>query len=462
MRKQQHSISSKVLTVLFIFLALSTTIFMVQHTRRVQGAPSPIRYTIYEDRLASGWKARSWAGRMNLANTSPVYSGSRSVSFTPIRRGARLYLYTNTAVDTNLYSFFSFAAQASQAGQDYNVILYDGTNNPLSTVRLAHYGGDPVPGTWKVYTIPLSDLRANATQIRGVAINNRTRRQGTLYLDSMSLTGFVSSPTATPTPTPLPQSTPTPSATVTPTPTPLPQSTPTPSPTGIPIPVGYSKLIFDDEFHSTTLDTSKWITNAGRGGVCTSVDVGGIACFDPQAVSVSNGSAHIETNRQSINGFSYLAGIINTDTQYYFTYGYFDIRAKMPKGNGLWSGLWLYNTWTLPNDSNEIDIVELLGKDPTTTYQTFHNYNGGQTQFTSTDTDWTQGYHDYAVNWEPGLLVFYIDGIERGRVTTAVPSEKMYLMLDSDVGGSTAWSGPPDSSTPFPSYLDIEYVRVYE
>ena len=227
----------------------------------------------------------------------------------------------------------------------------------------------------------------------------------------------------------------------------------------IPIPVGYSKLIFDDEFNGTTLDTSKWITNAGRGGVCTSVDVGGIACFDPQAVSVSNGSAHIETNRQSINGYSYLAGIINTDTKYYFTYGYFDIRAKMPKGDGLWSGIWLYNT---VGDANEIDIVELRGKDPRTAYQTFQGNNVGKTQFNTGGTDWSLAYHDYAVMWQPGLLIFYIDGIERGRVTTAVPSEKMYLMLDSDVGGSTAWSGSPDSSTPFPSYLDVEYVRVYQ
>jgi len=39
-------------------------------------------------------------------------------------------------------------------------------------------------------------------------------------------------------------------------------------------------LVFDDEFNSRTLDSTKWITNAGRGGKCTSVDVGGIACFD--------------------------------------------------------------------------------------------------------------------------------------------------------------------------------------
>ncbi len=205
MRKQQHTFSSKLLTVLFILLTLPTTIFMVQHVERMQGAASSVHYTIYEGALASGWHAQPSASRINLANTSPAYSGSKSISFTPTRKGARLYLYTNTAIDTTLYSFFHFAARASQAGQDYNVVLYSGTSKPLSAVRLAHYGGDPTTRTWKVYNIPLSDLGANATQIRGVAIQSRTRKHGTLYLDSISLTGSVSSSTskatATPTPT---------------------------------------------------------------------------------------------------------------------------------------------------------------------------------------------------------------------------------------------------------------------
>ncbi len=92
------------LTVLFIILALPVTIFMVQHTRPVQSAVSLIHYTVYEGSLTSGWKAQSWASDINLANTSPVYSGSRSISFTPTRRGAGLYLYTSRAVDTRLGS----------------------------------------------------------------------------------------------------------------------------------------------------------------------------------------------------------------------------------------------------------------------------------------------------------------------------------------------------------------------
>ncbi len=203
------------LIMLFIFFALPITYFVLQHVQKVQETVSPIHDIIYEDALASGWKARSVASRINLANTAPVYAGSKSISFTPTRQGGRLYLYTTTLVNLARYSSLHFAARASQAGQDYNVMLYDGTNKPLPAVRLAHYGGDPPTGTWKVYTIPSPDLGANATQISGVAFQSRTNWHGTLYLDSIALPGAVFLPTptvtATPTftPTPVPQLTPT-------------------------------------------------------------------------------------------------------------------------------------------------------------------------------------------------------------------------------------------------------------
>src|SRR6266566_4018567 len=202
MQKLQHLISKKLVTILFILLALPISVFLVQRTQGVQGSTSSLRYTIYEDALASGWHARSRASRINLANPSPVYSGSKSIAFTPTGRGALLSLYTSTAVDTSLYTSLHFAAQARRAGQDYTVTLYDGAYKPLSTVHLAHYGGDPVPGSWKVYNIPLSDLRAHATHIRGIVIQSRSPRYATLYLDSISLTGTVSSPTPSATPGP--------------------------------------------------------------------------------------------------------------------------------------------------------------------------------------------------------------------------------------------------------------------
>src|ERR1700686_3098426 len=53
-------------------------------------------------------------------------------------------------------------------------------------------------------------------------------------------------------------------------------------------------LVFNDEFNGKTLDSTRWITNTGRRGICSSVDVGGIACFDASAISVSNGNVQIE------------------------------------------------------------------------------------------------------------------------------------------------------------------------
>ncbi len=257
MQKLQHLISRKLVTILFILLALPISVLLVQRAQGVQGASHSVhytihsvQYTIYEDALASGWHARSRASRINLANPAPVYSGRYSIAFTPTGRGALIYLSTDRAVDTSLYSSLQFAAQARRAGQDYTVTLYNGVNKPLSTVHLAHYGGDPVPRSWKVYDIPLSDLRANATHIRGMAIQSRSHRYATLYLDSMSLTGTVSSATPTPTPTSTATSTPTPTPastpTSTPTPTPTATSTPTPTPTpsATPPPTPSIKTVF--------------------------------------------------------------------------------------------------------------------------------------------------------------------------------------------------------------------------
>jgi len=161
-----------------------------------------------------------------------------------------------------------FAAQARRAGQDYTVTLYDGAHKPLSTVHLVHYGGDPVPGSWKVYDIPLSDLRANATHIRGIAIQSRSHRYATLYLDSMSLTGLFSSQTPTPTSTSAPTPTPTSTPTPTPSATPSPASTPTPPPTPSATPAPTTNWKVDYE----TGNLSQWSQvntgkNSGNGSI---------------------------------------------------------------------------------------------------------------------------------------------------------------------------------------------------
>ncbi len=224
MRQHQHHTPSKLLTVFFVFLVLPISIFVVQYAqgvqgasssvsyychgaaacqrccgRQVQGTSSVVSYPIYAGSLASGWENWSSKSRVNLADPSPASAGTTSIAFTPTQIGAVLYLHTNTVVDISPYTFLHFAARASRTGQAYDVMLYDAADHELPQVHLAHYGGNPVVGRWKVYNIPLADLRANATQISGVALQSRTRRRGTLYLDAISFTSSVSSPTPTPT-----------------------------------------------------------------------------------------------------------------------------------------------------------------------------------------------------------------------------------------------------------------------
>ncbi len=224
-------------------------------------------------------------------------------------------------------------------------------------------------------------------------------------------------------------------------------------------------LAFDDDFDGSSLDTGKWVTNIWQGNRCgANIGTHGAQdCYSPSAVTQSNGKAHLTATRNSFNFngsiFPYTSGIINSDQKYSFTYGYVDVRAKLPKGKGLWPAIWLYNpAYTV----DEIDLMEFIGEDQATVYQTLHDRNGGENQFKGKNTDWSADYHNYAVNWQPGSLTFYIDGVETGRLTNLVPSEKMYLMVNLDVGGPSSWGGAADNTTAFPSTVDVDYVHVYQ
>ena len=79
-----------------------------------------------------------------------------------------------------------------------------------------------------------------------------------------------------------------------------------------------------------------------------------------------------------------------------------------------------------------------------------------------TGPDFSAGWHTFGVEWEPGAIVWYVDGIERWRftVTSRIPNEPMHVLLNLAVGGE--WPGSPDTSTAFPSYYDVDYVRVWQ
>jgi beta-glucanase (GH16 family) len=144
-------------------------------------------------------------------------------------------------------------------------------------------------------------------------------------------------------------------------------------------------------------------------------------------------------------------------------YGYFELRAKPPRGKGLWPAFWL-----LPKRTGawppELDVMEQIGSQPHTVLMAQHYRDPagvpGKHSRTWTGPDFTAGFHTFGMSWSPEAVVWYIDGVERFRSHLDIPAEEMYLLVNLAVGGEVA--GEPDATTRFPSHLEVDYVRVWK
>lgn len=183
---------------------------------------------------------------------------------------------------------------------------------------------------------------------------------------------------------------------------------------------------------------------------------------------VNNGILTIEAARTDpaiakyVDDFPYTSGFINSYNSFSQQYGYFEIKAKLPAGKGLWPAFWL-----LPKDGSwppEIDVLEVLGHDTTTLYSTVHTKATGKHEkdgVTVKTPDLSAGFHRYGVDWQKDRISFYFDGRKTGEVATPPDLHKpMYMIVNLTVGGG--WSGPPNDSTPFPARIEVDYIRAYE
>ncbi len=195
-------------------LGLAAMLYLSLSAAPASSASAP--YTIYGDALAPGWTNWSWDSTVNFGVSSPVYAGSRAIGWTASSAWAGLYLHTGSAVAGSLYTTLTFALRATRSGQSVSVVLQDVNDTPLGgALKLSAYGGDPVAGAWKSYSLSLSALGAAGKGIGGVIIQDESgTNQPPLYVDEIKLTpgagpGPTNSPAPTPTrtPTPIPQPT---------------------------------------------------------------------------------------------------------------------------------------------------------------------------------------------------------------------------------------------------------------
>lgn len=179
-----------------------------------------------------------------------------------------------------------------------------------------------------------------------------------------------------------------------------------------------------------------------------------------------NGVLEIHADKVSSNvsneiwGYQYTSGNITTKDSFAQQYGYFEVRAQAPSGQGLWPCIWL-----LPAAGGwppELDILESVG-DASVAHETSHSNVGG---FNTTDSTTsmvlpsTDGYHTYGLSWKADQIIWYIDGQEvKCMATPADMHQKMYLLINLAVGGS--WPGDPDPSTDLHAQFNVDYVHIY-
>jgi beta-glucanase (GH16 family) len=221
-------------------------------------------------------------------------------------------------------------------------------------------------------------------------------------------------------------------------------------------------LSWSDEFDGAALDISKW-TVQGK--------VTAMAATLPDEVWVENGYLRLRTQRRDYGGKHFTTGNVHSWGKFSLLYGRIEVRARLPVGNGLWSAHWL-----IPQDGTwppEIDIIEAYGNRPNTVYLSNHwltllkmmfgvdyvrNVTYAQNSFSG--PDFSAGFHVFAIEWTPGEIRWFVDGVERARSRRGAPKKPLYLILGTTVGPGE-WGKYPDSSTVFPQYHDIDYVRVY-
>jgi len=251
------------------------------------------------------------------------------------------------------------------------------------------------------------------------------------------------------------------------------------------VPEGYS-LVWSDEFDGTPLPNErKWAydTEFNRRGWHNN-ELQYYSDARPKNARIEGGSLVIEAHQERLSreaghsdwgGQDYTSARLITRGRGQWTYGYFEIRAKVPCATGTWPAIWL-----LPVDNGgdweeggEIDIMEHVGHELNRVHQSFHTAKLNfrlktHPTVTSVVPRACSDFHVYQLNWTPDRLEFGIDGIltsshqRTSNDRRDWPFNKpFYLLLNVAVGGN--WGGAEGiDAKALPDRMEVDYVRVYQ
>lgn len=228
----------------------------------------------------------------------------------------------------------------------------------------------------------------------------------------------------------------------------------------------YSKIVFEDDFGASGLNDSNWYCTV-QGLNYNNED----QAYITSQIKVVNGVLELTVEQKEWTGDSgrpdapgqvtqrYVSGEVNTAQSW--TYGIFEICAKVPADNqGILSAIWL-----TPFDGSwppEIDIVEVLGHDPSVAYFTNHYGTSSNHKMTSgnkKNASLSDGFHIYSIVWTKTSISWLIDDNECFKTTSNIPDKPMILRISLPVGPD--WEGDPDESSTFPQSFLIDWVKIY-
>lgn len=233
------------------------------------------------------------------------------------------------------------------------------------------------------------------------------------------------------------------------------------------------RLIWSDDFSGTQLNMSNWTYELGNGcsvGLCGWGN-NELESYtnDPDNIFVANGTATIKALNKAGN---YTSARIKTQGKVNIQYGRIDVRAKLPYGQGIWPAIWMLGDnitsagWPA---CGEIDIMELVGHEPSVAHGTVH-YNSAGYKYSSSSISLTTGdfsdkFHVFSIVWDKNTITWYVDNQEFKIFTnTSIAgypfNNSFFFILNVAVGGN--WPGPPDETTVFPQEMVVDYVRVFQ
>jgi beta-glucanase (GH16 family) len=240
-------------------------------------------------------------------------------------------------------------------------------------------------------------------------------------------------------------------------------------------------LSWSDEFNGangSSPDPQKWVIESGGNGWGN----GELEYYtaNRQNVRQENGNLVIEAIKRKFTGpdgvqREYTSGRLKTDGLFRQRYGRFEARIQIPAGQGVWPAFWMlgddFATVGWPN-CGEIDIMESVGPQAASIRGSLHGpgYSGPKVLTAAYKLPrgrFSDGFHIFALEWEPQVVRFYVDDELYATKTPAdlpagerwVYDHPFFVILNLAVGGSMP--GSPNNSTVFPQRMLTDYVRVY-